>query len=87
MRRWNGAEDIPLEADKVGHCTNGEVRHKVHSARVDLVDGGLPVCQGTPVWVKQGEVEWGIGKGASVMVMSRRIMESYSAVGRIRNRG
>ena len=57
-RRWGPY--VPIEAEEIRHGTDREIRHEVHSAGVDLVDRILPVGEGAPVGVEDGEVEWGI---------------------------
>jgi hypothetical protein len=47
----------PLKTYQVGHSTDGEVGHKVHSTGVNLIYSILPVGKSAPVGIKDGEIE------------------------------
>ena len=59
------AEDSPLEADHIGHCAHGEIRHDILPARVDRVNDVLPVAKRAPVRVEHGEIERGVACAAT----------------------
>ena len=61
MRRCRDEEtNTPLEADEVGHCSDGEIEHDVHSPGVDGIDELLPVCDGAPMGVEHAEIKGGV---------------------------
>ena len=60
MSKTRDAKDvtnIPFEADKIRHSTNRKVRHDEHAAGMNLVDGGLPVGQGSPLGIEHREIK------------------------------
>lgn len=50
----------PNKSKKVTHCSNGEIRHQIHSVSVDLIDGILVVGDSAVVRVEKTEIKWGV---------------------------
>jgi hypothetical protein len=60
----------PIKCNKVTQCSNGEIRHEIHPASVDCIDGTLPLGNIAHVRVQNAEINWGVhycGLGAFIL--------------------
>jgi hypothetical protein len=51
---------VPLEPNKVAHCANREICHKIHALGMYSINGVSPILNRSPVGVQNTEVERGI---------------------------
>ena len=53
-------DDVPIEADEVGHRTYGKVDHDIHPAGMYLVDESLVRLDVAVMGIEHGKVERGV---------------------------